>query len=481
MRPDIQRFFPFFVLLAISGIAWLAPVSEAQAQSKYTQPRAVKESSTPPPQGGLGKFFNHLFKKPETAPAAPPAPAEPSKPARKPSKPVASAMKDLPRAPRASGRGKRVFILGDSQSHTAFGDEFQKQISLAGYEVLFHAVKNGSPYYWNGLWKSPVLTRIYEPAPEPESTGRWREASMEPRPMSDYVDLYDPDIFIIQAGTNFEEDLVGGSTSQITQLTRKSVDVAASRGAKVLWIGPPDARDDVKDSAYQDKSVAALREILAPLSARQGMASFFDSRPASPMPNDATGDGEHPGPTRAREWARQAAAWSLDAMRGFESDKAFASRKPASPGESKPSALVSARFDPGDLSYYSMRLRLVAKSKTADPRTMDYTDSFSVFKYEVLNPKEVRRKLKDLELDASAQGGKTYVYVMHWTFHNSGKRSALTPMATKKEGSTVNLRLTPLERHPLVKMLETMNQINDFDDFGAPIFVSSRLLEEKNI
>ena len=459
-----------------------AAQSAAHGQAKYGNAKIEKREAPSTGKGNVGKFFKNLFSRP-TPPAPPNPPSTPgTSETHTPPPLVAPIMDELNAVPRSGSRMKRVFVLGDSQSHTEFGEEFQSQIALGGYEVLYHAVKNGSPYYWNGLWKSPVLTRIYRPAAEPESTGAWTEVSMRPHTVEEYVNLFDPDVFIFQAGTNFEVDLVSDSPTQIFQLTRKCIDMAASRGAKVLWIGPPDARDDKKSSEFQDKSVSKLQEIMTPISERQGVDSFFNSRPVCPMPNTQKGDGEHPMPTKARNWARSAASWSLASIRTFEKDRSFASRQSEGPIQHKnspgTSPLAGLKVDLKNVTNVSMKLKLIAKSKIADPKTMDYTDSFSVFKYEILNATDVRKNLKGIELTTSPAGDKTYAYVMHWTLHNTGSSSPYTPLASKKLGSTSTFRVLPLERHPLCKTLETMSQINDFDDFGAPIFVSSKLLEE---
>lgn len=388
---------------------------------------------------------------------------------------------DLSAVPRRNPRQKRIFVLGDSQGHTEFGPELQKQLLMGGHEVIFHAVKNGTPYYWSGQWNSPVLTRVYAPAAEPEEAGVWEQVSLAPRTIGQYVAAYDPDVFIFQAGTNFELDLAKDAPAQISELIRGCVSEAASRGAKVLWIGPPDARDDVKSADFQEKASTTLKAALASISGTQGSDCFFDSRPVCPMPNGSGGDGEHPAPTAARAWAREAAVWALESVQGFEAGRALSNRKSSPPRALPVSPLIQALTEARPATGYPMKLRLVAKSRVEDPKTMAYTDAFSVFKYELENPDEVMGKLKGLTLTTAAKGDRKpfQVYVLHWTAHNDGKGAATTRVASWKEGSTVKLKLTPLDDHPLRKALGTMRQYNDFDDFDAPIFVASNLLDER--
>lgn len=392
---------------------------------------------------------------------------------------IKDAASQLTPVPRASARQKRIFVLGDSQGHTEFGPEFQQVLLAGGHEVLYHAVKNGTPYYWSGLWKTPVLTRVFEPAASPDQGGQFAQVSMTPHTILRYVEVYDPDVFLIQGGTNFELDLAEDAPVQMSGMLARCLAQATARGAKVLWVGPPDARDDVKTPEFQRKAAATLAKVLAPYSDDQGRDCFFDSRAACPMPNSKTGDGEHPGPSAARAWAREAGAWVLDSLRHFEKDRSFGDRKPSVPPKlSRPLPFLDSLTQAPTAPTYPMNLRLVAKSRIEDPRTMAYTDAFSVFKYELQNPGEVLGRMKGISL-TGGEAKPFQVYVLHWTAHNDGRGASTTKVASWKEGRSVKLDLTPLDSHPLRKALGTMRQYNDFDDFDAPIFVSANLLDER--
>ena len=380
----------------------------------------------------------------------------------------------------------RIFILGDSQSQTSFGPEFQKRLVDAGYEVFYHGVKNGTPYFWGGKWRSPVLTRLYSPASSPGEGGRFKNVSMRPRSVSDYVASFDPDIFVFQAGTNFENILAHEAVTEISQLIREYTQIAASRGARVLWIGPPDARDNVRSVKKQDKATATLRAALATISEAQGYPCFYDSRPVCPITNDTRGDGEHPTHQVGLAWAGEAAKWVHSAISHLSCDENL--RQTGVPDVSLPPHFLTQQgFDETTITAkaLSMKLQLVAKSDPGDIQTLPYTDAFSVFRYTLQNASEVLPKLADIGLAAApgSVGGAGSppgtIYVLHWAVHNNGKGPRATRVASWKLGGTYDMQLVPLAEHPLKDALGTMTQFNDFDDLLAPIFVSTSFLEER--
>ena len=376
----------------------------------------------------------------------------------------------------------RIFILGDSQSQTSFGPEFQKQLVEAGYEVLYHGVKNGTPYFWGGKWRSPVLTRLYTPASSPGEGGRFKDVSMRPRSVSNYVTAYDPDIFIFQAGTNFENILAQEGVAEISQLIHEYTQIAASRGARVFWIGPPDARDNVRSVKKQDKASATLRSALTDPSELPDYSCFFDSRPVCPMANDSGGDGEHPNHKRGLAWAEAAAEWVKRSISHLRCDgKLRRIGEPDVPSSLR--FLTQEGFDETTITAraITMELRLVAKSDPGDIRTFPYTDAFSVYRYTLQNAAEVLPRLEDIGLESSpgSSGESRTIYVLHWAVHNNGNGPRVTRIASRKVGGIYDMQLIPLAGHPLKDALGTMTQFNDFDDLLAPIFVSTSFLEER--
>ena len=116
---------------------------------------------------------------------------------------------------------------------------------------------------------------------------------------------------------------------------------------------------------------------------------------------------------------------------------------------------------------------------------MEYTDYFSVFRYELENPEAVLPLYPELNLSQAGTGDETvrHVYVLHWAAHHDGNRPDYTVVSSRPIGCTVTLDLVPLKEHPLAHALGNMPQQNDFDfdDFGAPIFVTPNLFAESEL
>jgi len=471
------------VLVSVPGTAEAGLFSKKGSKAKTTKSVTKSRPST-----------TVFPKKRSTAAVAVPSVIRP--PSRTPSKPTVSRVSPpRPESPRPRPEREdslspvdrthpdqlRIFVLSDSQGLLPFGPELQKKLVDAGHEVLFHSVKNGTPYFWQGQWPSPVLTRIYEPAAVPEACGVWREVSMRPRSIEDYVLTYDPDVFVFQAGTNFEQVLAGRYTESIVGMIQESVAVAGSRGARVLWIGPPDARDDVRSEAYQDRAVATLKSALSGVSDLQGHDCFFDSRPHAPIPAGTRGDGEHPTNSVGVAWADAAAAWTVDSVSRLSCDGLLRARGGVETPVTRLFSKTSKEASGTPPRSFRMELELVAKSDPGDIRTLDYTDAFSVFQYRLKSSDAPAGELSGLGVvpPQAQDDGQSLIYVLHWAVHNDGRGPRHTRVSARKIGDTFTMQLAPLSEHPLSGPLATMRQFNDFNDFLAPVFVATDFLGER--
>ena len=390
---------------------------------------------------------------------------------------LASGSQILEPVPRHSADQPRVFVLGDSQGFTDFGRSLQRHLLEEGYEVLYHSVKNGTPYYWTGKWKSPVLTRMFVPARSAEEAGKWKDVSMRPRSIREYASIYRPDVFVFQAGTNFETDLARDNISGVSQLIRRCVKDAEEYGARVLWVGPPDVGDSIRSPKTQDAFYRNLWKALAEVSGSHRESCVFDSRTVCSIPKTRRGDGQHPSNPLARDWADKAGAWVGKTVSGLETAKELPLHRwdrflPELPDEEEEVLKESAA--------YTMRLRLEAKSVVDDVRTFPYTDAFAVYRYRLLNPEEVlSRPLSGLSPLGNSSGSHL-ISVLHWVIHNDGSGPALTRVAERVEGEEVVCELVPFAEHPMRDALSTMPQFDDFDDFRSPVFVRKDLLAERS-
>ncbi len=491
----LSRSQAWVVTLVIALAVFVNLPNEARAGNLFS--KKGQGGSQAETTGAKKKPFKALFasrKNPKPVPAVPAVPVPQLKALTgKPSPGLVPAVNASPftgalqQIQKTNPDQIRIFVLGDSQSLISFGPEFQKKLVDAGYEVIFHGVKNGTPYFWEGNWPSPVLTRTYSRAALPEDCGQFKEVAMRPRSVKEYVEFFDPDIFIFQAGTNFEVDLAVENVTAISQMIRESTEAAAAKGAKVLWIGPPDARDDVKPVDFQERATSTLRSALEELSEKQGYSCFFDSRPVCPISNDTAGDGEHPTHDNGLAWAGEAAGWIHESISRLNCD---GNLRPIGALQISPLPKFFTQQDGGNAESsakaFEVELELVAKSDPGDIRTLPYTDAFSVYQYRLRNAEKILPDLVGMNLiepSSSNAGGDAeapVIYVLHWAVHNSGKGPSATRINSRKVGETYAMKLVPLAGHPLEKALGTMVQFNGFDDFMAPIFLSTSFLEERS-
>ncbi len=471
---------PVFAIASLLSFT-LPAGADAGWFSKKNKDKPRKESVEKPPPKPKKKPMQAIFAPKRQEPVR----AEPVTPGSRTEAWVSPAnyRPDTPSLPGATAGRRpgqtRVFVLGDSQGLLPFGPALQRALVEADCEVLFHAVKNGTPYFWQGRWPSPVLTRVYETAATPEQCDRWKEVSMRPRSIADYVAGYDPDVFIFQAGTNFEEDLAGDYTAGIVGHIGEGLRQATAHGARVLWIGPPDARDDVRSAEFQDRAVATLRTALDSVSEAQGGDCFLDSRPLCPIPNDAPGDGEHPSNATGTAWGTAAGAWAVATIAHWRKEGSL--RPTATSSEGTTVRLFTQRLEDrpaAAIPAFSAELELVAKSDPGDIATLPYTDAFSVFRYRVKNTAELQPRLAKFGV-LPDDGGDPVIQVLHWAVHNDGSGPRATRVASREIGETCAMSLCPLSEHPLGEPLGTMTRFDDFNDFLAPVFVASDLLAER--
>ena len=160
------------------------------------------------------------------------------------------------------GPGTKVLEIGDSHTVGAYGQELEKLLEGKGAKVdRYGAVGT--------------------------SAGHWINGSHGAKNLQGLVDQKKPDVVIINLGANFR----GGVGNDVKRLAQ----IARSKGAQVIWVGPPTTRQDMKNPAALKKFDQAMRAQL------QGLGTYVSSAPYTPTYDGP--DGIHYNSGTAKKWA----------------------------------------------------------------------------------------------------------------------------------------------------------------------------------
>ena len=98
-----------------------------------------------------------------------------------------------------------VLYLGDSMSMGAFGNAFDLKLREAGFEVYTYVAGGATPYYWLSRYE-PVASDIgfWEKTP---AVNRRQKVIKEVPKVESLVEDWNPDIVVIQTGTNLYSSL----------------------------------------------------------------------------------------------------------------------------------------------------------------------------------------------------------------------------------------------------------------------------------
>ena len=222
------------------------------------------------------------------------------------SRPSIPEEKLTPIPPRPANSRGRVLYLGDSFSMGTFGRTFDQSLRTGGFEVYTSICGGGSPYYWLKAYP-PVAVNIGYWEKTPVSDKRVRSIKAVPK-IESLLAKWDPDIVVVQTGTNLYSQLRKKSRSkeanikEVEGLTTKMCRAIKSSGAKVYWITPPSASTRTYPQALQDEMLAITQRAVRPY------GKVFDSYAVTEFPETSGSDGIHLGPTEARAWANRAAS-----------------------------------------------------------------------------------------------------------------------------------------------------------------------------
>ena len=197
---------------------------------------------------------------------------------------------------------KRILYLGDSMSMGAFGRTMDQEMRAAGHEVYTFVAGGATPYYWLSRYstiKGPI--GYWEKTPSKENR---QSVTLGVPKVEDLLEKFDPDIVVIQTGTNLYATLRSkrrskeNNVKEVEGLLNHMVEAATQGGRRCYWISPPQAHPGRYPVELQVEMAELTKRVVSP------EAKYFDSRSVTtytdPYPKN---DGIHYGPTEAKQWA----------------------------------------------------------------------------------------------------------------------------------------------------------------------------------
>ncbi len=205
-----------------------------------------------------------------------------------------STQRSAPAGRSGIGPGSRVLHIGDSHTVGIYGTELDRLLRAAGATVETYGSSGSAPSWWIDGHPTTMGWVARHADGTVDAPSNWKAPHPTPK-LGELVATFRPSVVIISLGANLRP---GGPTK-----VRELVEIAASGGAKVFWVGPPNTAKTAADPASDETFYAALK-------AAAGGAAFIDSRPFTP--SYAGTDGLHfsgsDGSVIAKAWADGALA-----------------------------------------------------------------------------------------------------------------------------------------------------------------------------
>lgn len=368
---------------------------------------------------------------------------------------------------------RRILYLGDSMSMGAFGRTLDQKMRDAGLEVYTFVTGGATPYYWLSDYQ-PISSTIGHwmriPGAKPK---RYATIKQVPK-VEALIKSYDPDIVVVQTGTNMYASLRSKRRSEeenekeVSYVYEKMCERVTEGGRRCYWITPPSAHEQRYPASLQER----MRDLMTRTVSRYGR--IFDSYRVTsytdPFPQN---DGIHYGPEEAGAWANCVAE---DIIRYATEGEGVGRRAMAvlpegeQPEEEHPSTAESGQSGatedrglpppPSDEATHeapgkdpvTLRIKLTAKSTIGDINEVTYRRAWAIDEYEVLSVDAGHYPYKKLRLAEFIVNNRRIV-------------SAVQERALETVRS---LEVVPLSNYPTLEQVETVDDLEA--DFSLPIF-----------
>ncbi|MGK0187585.1 MAG: hypothetical protein ACI9R3_003373 [Verrucomicrobiales bacterium] len=365
---------------------------------------------------------------------------------------------------------RKVLFLGDSMSMGAFGTTLDQSMRDAGLEVYTFVTGGATPYYWLSDYQ-PISSTIGHWMRTPQAEKRRSMIKTVPK-VETLIETYDPDIVIVQTGTNMYASLRSkrrsdaANNKEVAYVYEKMCERVTEGGRRCYWITPPSAHQDRYPVDLQNR----MRKLMSDTVGSYGRV--FDSYAVThfedPFPQT---DGIHYGPDDARNWAKVVAKDFIK----FATDGDGIGRKALTVVEDEPPATkkesaqpLADRAEPADSlaptrerrespapvlsnAPIVVRMKLIAKSTITDINEVTYKRAWAIDEYKVLTVEKGFYPFKTVRLAELIVDN----------------RKIVKSMQSRPLGSIRDLKIVPLNKYPGLSQLEAVDDLPI--DFDLPI------------
>lgn len=344
-----------------------------------------------------------------------------------------------------------VLFLGDSMSMGAFGSTLDSKLRDAGFEVHTYVAGGATPYYWLSQYQS-ISSDIGFWEKTPKLERRLKKIEEVPK-VEDLLNHCDPDIVVVQTGTNLYSSLRSKRREEsdniklVQNLCRDMAEAASKGGRRCYWIAPPESHPERFSFELQEQMSSIMESSTKPF------ARFFDSRKVTefidPYPET---DGIHYGPTEAKAWA-EVVVKDFIKYAGAEA----VGRKALDPDEPFDNKLLKIKkaepVDSSTIVWGEIDVQVKLKTKTVMPhvKSVTYRSCLVLYEYEVI------------KVDSGY-----YPYESLRIAHFGVYDRKYTSKSRYRVGYEKAWKLMPLNAYPSISRIQMFDDLEI--DFDKPIY-----------
>ncbi|MFT6239255.1 MAG: hypothetical protein ACJAQT_001334 [Akkermansiaceae bacterium] len=389
-------------------------------------------------------------------------------------------------------RNPTILFLGDSMSMGAFGRTLDQELRESGFKVYTFATGGATPYYWLSDYQS-ISSTVGHWMRTPTIERRLKTIKRVPK-VEPLIESCDPDIVIIQTGTNMYATLRSkrrsqeANTKEVASVYKKMFERVTAGGRKCYWITPPSAHQKRYPRELQNRMLNLIQDTVKP--SGRVFDSYKITKYTDPFPKT---DGIHYGPTKARAWAELVAKDFIHYARQdggvghnikssqpesgdknqpsalavnleltvripTEQSKADSSKPQADVDASLGNKIPEDNYDnikpPGNEDFVA-DIKLIHKSSIGALNEVVYSRAWSICEYEVITVRSGYYPYRKLRLAE---------------FVVNNRKIAKT-VRDRRIGEVRYLKLEPMSNYPSLERLQTIDNLEL--NLNLPIFIPS--------